>query len=126
MLDLDRTQQRILGVLIEKELSVPESYPLTENSLLLGCNQKSNREPEMSLEGFEVAGALMAMQLAGWVAKVEGSRTAHYRHRVEQQLGVDLHEKAVLAELLLRGPQAPGALKPRVQRMGFEGSPEDI
>ena len=65
--ELDRTQQRIVGVLIEKELAVPESYPLTEKALHAGCNQKSNRDPEMSLEQFELMGALNALMTADWV-----------------------------------------------------------
>ncbi|MEM7199762.1 MAG: DUF480 domain-containing protein [Planctomycetota bacterium] len=123
---LDPTQQRIIGVLIEKELSVPDSYPLTENALLAGCNQKSNRDPEMSLESFELSGAIMAMQLSGWIAKVSGSRVDRYRHQVASKLGVDEREKAILAELLVRGPQAPGALKARVARMGLDGSVDEV
>ncbi len=123
---LDRTQQRIVGVLIEKQLAVPDSYPMTLNALLAGCNQKSNRDPVMELEDFEIAGALMALQLEGWVIKVEGARADHYRHDVDQKLGLDERQKAVLAELLVRGPQAPGALKPRVARMGFHGGPDDV
>lgn len=123
---LDPTEQRILGVLMEKELAVPESYPMTENALLAGCNQKSNRDPEMSLEGFEVAGALMALADKGWVVKTEGGRAARYRHKADDRLGVNAKEKAVLTELLVRGPQAPGALKGRVARMGFAGTPHDV
>lgn len=124
---LDPTEQRIVGVLIEKELSVPESYPLTENALLAGCNQKSNRDPELALELFQVQGALMALRLRDWVAQVQGGRAPKVRHRVEERLGVDDREKAVLAELLLRGPQTPGELQRRVARMGFRaGSPEEV
>lgn len=122
---LDRTEQRLVGVLIEKQLSVPDSYPLSENALVDGCNQKSNRDPLMELATFQVAGALMALQEKGFVAKVEGGgRVARFRHRVVEQLGIDAKELPVLAELLLRGPQAPGALKPRVLRMGLSASPE--
>jgi len=122
---LDRTEQRILGVLIEKQLSVPDSYPLSENALVDGCNQKSNRDPVTELESFQVAGALMALQDKGFVAKVDGGgRVARYRHLVDEKLGVDPKELPVLAELLVRGPQAPGALKPRVARMGLQASPE--
>ncbi|MBX3463106.1 MAG: DUF480 domain-containing protein [Planctomycetes bacterium] len=124
---LDRTGQRIVGVLIEKQLAVPDSYPLSENALVDGCNQKSNRDPAMELASFQVAGALMALQEAGWVARVEGGgRVARFRHRLTEELGVDAGDLAVLAELLLRGPQAPGALKPRVARMGLAASPEAI
>jgi len=123
---LEPTEQRILGVLLEKELSVPDSYPMTENALLAGCNQKNNRDPIMELEAFQVAGALTSLRLKEWVVKIEGGRADHYRHRVEERLDVRGAAKAVLAELLVRGPQAPGALKPRVARLGFAGSPEEI
>lgn len=127
MNELDRTEQRIVGVLIEKQLSVPDSYPMSENALVDGCNQKSNRDPVMELATFQVAGALMALQEKGFVARVEGGgRVARYRHLMDQKLGVDAKELAVLAELLVRGPQAPGALKPRVARMGLSASPEMI
>jgi hypothetical protein len=124
---LDRTEQRILGVLIEKQLSVPDSYPLSEHALVDGCNQKSNREPVTELASFAVAGALMALQEKGLVGRVEGGgRVARFRHRLTEELGVDARELAVLAELLLRGPQAPGALKPRVARMGLQATPEQL
>jgi uncharacterized protein YceH (UPF0502 family) len=124
---LDRTEQRLIGVLIEKQLSVPDSYPLSENALVDGCNQKSNRDPITELASFQVAGALMALQEKGWVAKVEGAgRVAKFRHRAVEQVQLDPKELAVFAELLLRGPQASGALKPRVARMGCHGSPEEI
>ncbi|MCA8975271.1 MAG: DUF480 domain-containing protein [Planctomycetes bacterium] len=124
---LDRTEQRIVGVLIEKQLSVPDSYPLSENSLLAGCNQTSNRDPAMELMQFQVAGALMALHEKEWVARVEGGgRVPRYRHRTEERLGVSGDALPVLAELLLRGPQAPGALKPRVARMGFHTSADGV
>lgn len=115
---LDRTEQRILGVLIEKEMSVPETYPLTLNSLVAGCNQKSNREPTTSFEEFEVQGAITSLCLKDWVARREGSRATKFAHQVEARLGVGPAEKAVLAELLVRGPQTPMELKVRVARMG--------
>jgi uncharacterized protein YceH (UPF0502 family) len=124
---LDRTEQRIVGVLIEKERTVPDTYPLSENALVDGCNQKNNRDPLLELQPFQVAGALMAMQEKGWVARVDGvSRVTKYKHRVVEKLGLTDAELAVFAELLLRGPQAPGALKPRVARMGFVGEPGQI
>ncbi len=127
MYGLDRTGQRIVGVLIEKELSVPDSYPLSENALVDGCNQKSNREPVMALETFQIAGALMALQQDEWVARVEGGgRVAKFKHRLRERLQVGNHELAVFAELLVRGPQAPGALKPRVARMGYHAEPAAI
>lgn len=125
---LDRTEQRIVGVLIEKQLTVPDSYPMSENALVDGCNQKNNRDPVTEYATFQVAGALMAMQEKGWIARVEGGgRVAKFKHRaVEQLVQCSPKELALLAELLLRGPQAPGALKPRVARMACHGSPEEI
>lgn len=119
---LDSISQRILGVLVEKELTVPESYPLTENSLLSGANQKSNRDPEMSLGSEEVRASLDRLRLAGWVSRVEspGARTRKWRHHFESQLTCSDFERAILVELLLRGPQAPGALKPRIRRLGID------
>ncbi|MSR37435.1 MAG: DUF480 domain-containing protein [Planctomycetes bacterium] len=124
---LDRTEQRIVGVLIEKERTVPDTYPMSENALIDGCNQKSNREPCMELRQFQVAGTLMSLMEKGWIARIDGgSRVIKYRHKVVEQLGLSSSELAILAELLLRGPQAPGALKPRVARMGFFSDPEQI
>ena len=123
MINLDRTEQRIVGVLLEKQRTVPDTYPMTENSLVTGCNQSSNRDPVMSLQTFEVAGALMSLHGNDIVLRIEGgSRAVKYRHRLDEILGVNDNQLAVLAELLLRGPQAPGALKPRVARMGFHAT----
>ena len=127
MTRLDRTELRIVGVLIEKQLSVPDSYPLSENALLDGCNQKNNRDPITELVAFQVSGALMSLQDKGYAARVEGGgRVARFKHRVAEQLHLDPKELAVLAELLVRGAQAPGALKTRVGRMGCHASPEEI
>ena len=127
MVTLDRTERRIVGVLIEKQRTVPDTYPLSEKALLNGCNQSSNRDPVMSLETFELAGALMALHGRDVVRRVEGGgRVAKYRHRLDELLGIGDNQLAVLAELMLRGPQAPGALKARVARMGFHGTPEQV
>jgi len=124
---LDPIQQRILGVLVEKEASVPDSYPLTENALLAGCNQKSNRDPEMDLDATALHPALLALREDGFIARVEGGgRTVRYRHRMLDRLNVSREEAIVLTELLLRGPQAPGALKPRIARMGLHLEPAAI
>lgn len=124
---LDRTGQRIVGVLLEKQRTVPDIYPMSENALVDGCNQKSNRDPLMDLQKFQVAGALMALQEQGWVARIDGGgRVTKYRHKVVERLGLTEGEQAVMAELLLRGPQAPGALRPRVARMGFTGDVDAV
>src|SRR5687768_549811 len=109
---LDRTEQRVVGTLIEKQLSVPDSYPLSENALVDGCNQKNNRDPVTELAAFQVAGALMALQEKGVVAKVDGGgRVPRFRHKLDEVLRIGKEELTIFAELLLRGPQAPGALK---------------
>jgi uncharacterized protein len=124
---LDRTELRVLGVLIEKERTVPDIYPMSENALIDGCNQKSNRDPVMEVQPFQLAGVLMSLQEKGWIGRLDGvSRVTKYRHKVVERLGLREHEIAVLAELLVRGPQAPGALKPRVLRMGYAADPEQI
>ena len=124
---LDRTEQRLVGVLIEKQRTVPDTYPMTENALVLGCNQKNNRDPLTELQTFEVRGALMALQEKGVVAQVFGAgRVPKFRHKLDEELGLSPDEVAVLCELLVRGPQAPGALKPRVARLECHRTPEQL
>ena len=127
-LALDRLQQRIIGVLIEKQFTTPDAYPLTVNALVSGCNQRSNRDPAMSVEAYEVQGALRALMDEGWVIEMDvaGGRTLRYEHRVQDQLGVEDADLALLAELLVRGPQAPGALKTRASRMQPFASPAAV
>lgn len=110
---------RVLGVLIEKELSTPDYYPMTPNALTNGCNQKSNRDPVVSYEESEVLDAideLMKRRLAGR-ASVAGSRTIKYRHAVAEQLHLDEKQRAALATLLLRGPQTIGEVRSHTGRM---------
>lgn len=110
---------RVLGVLIEKELSTPEYYPLTLNALTNGCNQKSNRDPVMALQESEVQDALDELyheKLAGH-ASVAGSRSLKYRHAVAEHWGLDQKQRAALACLLLRGPQTIGEIKGRTGRL---------
>src|SRR5262245_5469937 len=127
-LSLDRTERRVVGCLIEKELSVPEAYPLTVNALVLACNQKSNRDPEMSLAEHEVAGAVQSLMAKGWVAELEmtGARTRRYAHKAREQLAIDEQDLAIVAELLLRGPQSPPELEKRAARMRPVGAPDAV
>jgi hypothetical protein len=127
-IDLDQLEQRIVGTLIEKQWTVPEAYPLTRNALLAGCNQKSNRDPEMSVEEYQVEGALRALMERGWVVEVErdGGRTRRYSHQVDRQLGVERADLALLSELLCRGPQSPSELRVRASRMAPFASPEEV
>jgi uncharacterized protein YceH (UPF0502 family) len=127
MVELDRTEARIVGVLIEKQRTVPDTYPMTENALVHGCNQKNNRDPVTALEPFEVAGACMALHQREVIARVEGGgRAAKFRHKLDELLGIGDDALAVLCELLVRGPQAAAALKPRVARLGFHATPAQI
>ncbi len=115
---LTETEVRVLGCLIEKELATPEYYPLTLNALTTACNQKSNRDPVMQLEEAEVVRALDALrfkQLA--LLSAEGGRVPKYRHILAEKLRLSPAEMAVLAELLVRGPQTVGELRTRAERM---------
>jgi len=115
---LNDMEVRVLGCLIEKELTTPEYYPLTLNALTNACNQKSNRDPVLTLEEVEVVRALDSLkfkQLA--LLSAEGGRVPKYRHTLVEKLRLDPPELAVLAELLLRGPQTVGELRTRGERM---------
>ena len=127
-IELDVLEQRIIGALIEKELTTPDQYPLTMQALVAACNQKSNRDPKMDAEDFEVEGAIRALMDRGWVSRVErhGARAMRYAHEAGTQLGVTKPDLALLAELLCRGPQAPGALKTRCSRMHPFSNPDEV
>ena len=116
-LHLDAVERRVLASLLEKEITTPDYYPLTLHALLAACNQKSNREPVMELTEDAVRAALRSLEekgLAG-VARGEG-RVARFEHRMEI-LNLGRRESAVLCTLLLRGPQTPGELRGRSERM---------
>ncbi len=111
-------QRRVLGVLLEKAKTTPEAYPMTINAIRVGSNQKNNRAPLTSFEEDDVQDALDGLRQKGAVAEVQGtSRVAKYRHYFYEWLGVDKVESAVMAELLLRGPQTEGELRTRASRM---------
>jgi uncharacterized protein YceH (UPF0502 family) len=115
---LEGIERRVLGVLIEKAKTTPESYPLSLNALRSGCNQKNNRSPLMQLEESTIEEALDALREAGAAAVVQGGgRIDRYRHLAYEWLGVDKVELAVMAELLLRGSQTVGELRGRAARM---------
>lgn len=114
---LNPLQRRILGVLIEKARTTPDAYPLSLNALVTGCNQKSNRNPLMSLSPEQVEDELIAMRESGVVAEVHGGgRVAKYRHYGYDYLGVKGVEAGVMTELLLRGEQTAGELRTRAGR----------
>src|SRR5262249_6381070 len=119
-LKLDPIQRRVLGVLIEKSMTQPEYYPMTLASLTAGCNQRSNRDPVMSVSEGEVGRAVWELQQRSLVTQAEpqrGSRANRFRHEVESKLGWSTRDRAVMAELLLRGPQTAGELRGRASRM---------
>ena len=115
---LNNIEVRVLGCLMEKEFTTPESYPLSLNALTNACNQKSNRDPVLTLEDSDVVRALDSLrfkQLA--LQSAEGGRVPKYRHALVEKLRLSPAELAVLAELLLRGPQTGGELRTRAERM---------
>lgn len=115
---IGRNERRVLGVLVEKAKTTPESYPLTLASLVSGSNQKSNRSPQLQLDDEEVTLALDHLKAVGAVREIQGSgRVNKYRHAAYEWLGVDAAGAAVMAELLLRGPQTAGELRARASRM---------
>ncbi len=120
---LDAVEQRVLGSLLEKERTVPASYPMTAKALRTACNQSSSRDPVMELDEGTITrtiAALKARGLARIVHAGSGARTEKYRQVLDEQLEVDDAERALLTVLLLRGPQAAGELKTRTERLyGF-------
>lgn len=116
---LTATEQRVLGCLVEKRLATPDYYPLTLNALVNACNQSTNRDPVLSLDEGAVMEALQDLRDRGavWFVGAAGSRVQKYDHRLGESLGLSVQECAILAELLLRGPQTPGELRSRGTRM---------
>lgn len=115
---LNSRQRRVFGVLIEKAKTTPDAYPMTLNGIVTGCNQKSNREPLMTLTPEDVEQILDELRSMSAVTEVQGSgRVAKYRHHAYEWLGVDKYEISVMTELLLRGEQTLGDLRARAARM---------
>ena len=110
---------RVLGSLVEKEITTPEYYPLSLNALANACNQKNNREPVMNLDEDEIRQALHQLEDDGLAGAARGSdsRVAKYEHRVQEVFNFTRGEIAVMCVLLLRGPQTPGELRGRGERM---------
>ena len=114
---LNPLERRVMGVIVEKAKTTPDVYPMTLNSLVTGCNQKSNRDPVMNVDNVEVEETLDALQAKGLVIKVTGGRADRWRQALYEVWLVSKTELAVLAELLLRGPQTEGELRGRAARM---------
>jgi uncharacterized protein YceH (UPF0502 family) len=126
--ELTAPEQRVLGCLIEKRWTTPDQYPLSVNALRLACNQSTNRDPVTAYDEATVRGAADRLGRYGLVrlASGHGSRAIKYRHLAEEALGLGREELAILAVLLLRGPQTPGELKARSDRMASLGSLSDV
>lgn len=117
-LQLSETEVRVLGALMEKETTTPEYYPLSLNALVNACNQKSNREPVMNLDEDAVRRALRSLTDQYMVRSASGdSRVVKFEHRLNELYNFHRHETAVLCVLMLRGPQTPGELRTRSERM---------
>jgi uncharacterized protein len=120
--DLTAIQARVLGTLMEKARTVPDSYPLTLNSLVLGCNQKSSRFPSMELTEADVSAALIAMKSIAndaqqpLVREVSGSRSTRFEHNFQRAVAVPEQSAVILGLLMLRGPQTAGELRINTER----------
>ena len=113
---LSPIEARVLGTLMEKARTVPDSYPLTLNSLLLGCNQKTSREPLMELDEAQVATALDALKPLELVREASGGRTTRFEHNFQRAMGVPEQSAVLLGLLMLRGPQTAGELRLNTER----------
>ena len=118
-MDADAVEIRVLGCLIEKQRTTPDAYPLSLNSLRLACNQSTNRDPIVDYDEPTIRAALERLGRRGWtrLASGPGSRAAKYRHLLDETLRLSPSELSVLAVLMLRGPQTPGELKTRTERL---------
>jgi uncharacterized protein len=122
--DLSPAELRVLGCLIEKQRTTPDIYPLSLNALRSACNQTTNRDPVVEYDEGTIRSALDELSRRGWVrlASGPGSRAAKFRHLLPEALRVSDAEISLLAVLMLRGPQTPGELKQRTERLyAFEG-----
>ncbi len=116
-LNLDLNAQRVLGALLEKQMSTPDYYPLTLNALQNACNQSSNRDPVMNMQEEDILEALEALRGEQLIFEVRGARNLKYEHRLRERFELSEQEAAILCELLLRGPQTPGELRSRTARL---------
>jgi uncharacterized protein len=125
---LPEYERRVLGVLVEKQKTAKtaDAYPLTLNSLTTGCNQKSNRDPVLDLSDDEVEETLSSLQKKGLVNRLTGGRVDKFRHLLYDVWTSDGRQLAVLAELLLRGPQTKGELRGRASRMAAIDTLDDL
>jgi len=118
-MDATDVELRVLGCLIEKQRTTPDTYPLSLNSLRLACNQSTNRDPVVSYDEEQIRVALAGLSRKGWarLASGRGTRVVKYRHLFDEALGLSHAQCSLLAVLMLRGPQTPGELKQRTDRL---------
>ena len=123
-MDADAAELRVLGCLVEKQRTTPDVYPLSLNALRLACNQSTNRDPVVDYDEATIRDALQRLSRRGWVrlASGPGSRAVKYRHLFDEALGLSVPEISLLTVLMLRGPQTPGELKSRSERLHAFGS----
>jgi hypothetical protein len=117
--DLSPEELRVLGSLLEKQRTTPDTYPLTLNALRAACNQSTNREPVVAYDEQTIRDALERLRRRGFtrLTSYHGSRAAKYRHLIDEALQISPEEQAVLAVMMLRGPQTPGELLQRTERL---------
>ena len=127
-LNLSETEVRVLGSLIEKDITTPDYYPLSLNALVNACNQKNNRDPVMALDEDSVRQALSSLQERRMAGPAGGadSRVTKYEHRLQEVFNFDRREIALICVLLLRGPQTPGELRGRSDRMYHFETLDDV
>ena len=123
---LDAVEARVLGALVEKEATTPEQYPMTENSMVLACNQKTSRDPIMNLSVGDVGHALRQMENRKLVRSQHGARAQRYEHRTAEAYSVTRQQQALLAVLMLRGPQTIAELLTRTERMAKFADADDL
>ena len=116
-MDLDAVEVRVLGCLIEKQRTTPDVYPLSLNSLRAACNQSTNRDPVVAYDEATIRDALHRLGRRRWTRFASGARAAKYRHLLDETPGLSVEEQSLLAVLMLRGPQTPGELRQRVERL---------
>ena len=127
-MDADAIELRVLGCLIEKQRTTPDVYPLSLNSLRLACNQATNRDPVVGYDEPTIRAALDRLGRRGWTRLASGatSRAIKYRHLLDEALQLDGRDTSLLALLMLRGPQTPGELNQRSERLYHFGSLEEV
>lgn len=125
---LSEIETRVLGSLIEKDITTPDYYPLSLNALVNACNQKNNRDPVMTLDEESVRQALNTLQEKRMAGPASGadSRVTKFEHRLQEVFNFDRREIAVICVLLLRGPQTPGELRSRTDRLYHFEALDDI